>query len=138
MVIIISHRTTIITDLSDTTLHTVMGSRPKSDTKKKQISRAEHDQAMARAIEAYKREQTKGAGEKKKGLRAVCDEVASDWRIETGKDVKLSYTTLRNLVNGGKTLSEFNAEKNWLEKEEQEVVIEYSREMGERGFPLSH
>ncbi|KZP17145.1 hypothetical protein FIBSPDRAFT_717134, partial [Athelia psychrophila] len=68
----------------------------------------------------------------------ICEEVARDWRTETGNDVKLSYSTLRNHVMGGKTLSDFNAEKRLLENEEEEVVIGFSREMGDRGFPLSH
>lgn len=115
-----------------------MGGKPKSDTKKKQISREDHDRAMARALAAYKEEQAKGNGEKKKGLCAVCEEVARDWRIETGKDIKLSHASLNNLVKGGKSLSEFNTEKGWLEKEDSQVVIKYILEMGERGFPLSH
>ncbi|KZP02061.1 hypothetical protein FIBSPDRAFT_713162, partial [Athelia psychrophila] len=68
----------------------------------------------------------------------ICKEVARDWKSETGQDVKLSYLTLRSHVQGGKSLSDFNAEKRLLEKEEEEVVIGFSQEMGKRGFPLSH
>ena len=45
---------------------------------------------------------------------------------------------LANCVKGGKSLSEFNAEKSWLTKEEAEVVIEYTLEQAACGFPLSH
>ncbi|KZP14785.1 hypothetical protein FIBSPDRAFT_692831, partial [Athelia psychrophila] len=68
----------------------------------------------------------------------ICEEVARDWRSETGHEVKLSYSTLRNHVNGGKSLSDFNAEKKLLEQVEEDVVVEFLREMGDRGFPLNH
>lgn len=110
-----------------------MMGKPKSDAKKTQIKRESHDRAMARAVLAYKAEQAKGIGEKKKALRTICDEVARDWQNETGNDVKLNYVTLSNLAKGGKTLSEFNAEKSWLEKGEKDVVIEYIWEMCEGG-----
>lgn len=89
-----------------------MAGRAKSATKKSQISREEHDRAMARAVAAYKAEQAKEGSEKKRGLRAICAEVVRDWRVETGRDVKLNHVTLGNLAKGGRSLSEFNANKS--------------------------
>ena len=84
---------------------------------------------MARAVAAYKVEQAKGGPERKKGLRAICAEVARDWRVETGNDVKLNHVTLGNLAKGGRSLSEFNADKSWLMPQEVDLVIEYAQEV---------
>jgi hypothetical protein len=35
-------------------------------------------------------------------------------------------------------MQEFNAEKHWLSKEEEEVVLGFAEETAARGFPLSH
>jgi hypothetical protein len=93
---------------------------------------------MTHAVAAYKAEQAKEGSEKKKGLRAICADVARDWWVETGKDVKLNHVTLGNLAKGGRSLSEFNADKSWLMPQEVDLVIEYAQEVAARGFPLSH
>lgn len=56
-------------------------------------------------------------------------EVARDWQIETGKDIKLSHVTLENLANWGTSLSGFNASKSWLMPQEVDLVIEYTQEV---------
>ena len=49
--------------------------------------------------------------------------------VETGKDVKLNHVTLGNLAKGGRSLSEFNADKSWLMLQEVDLVIEYTQEV---------
>ncbi|KAG2079587.1 hypothetical protein BD769DRAFT_1310375, partial [Suillus cothurnatus] len=67
-----------------------------------------------------------------------CHEVEKAYLAETGRVIKLNDRTLANLAKGGRRLSDFNAEKGWLTREETERVIEYSVETARRGFPLSH
>jgi len=52
--------------------------------------------------------------------------------------VKLNHNTLANYVKGGKSLTQFNAEKAWLTETEMKVVIDYTLKFGDCGFPLSH
>ncbi|KAG1721209.1 uncharacterized protein EDB91DRAFT_1064502 [Suillus paluster] len=114
-----------------------MVGRAKSNTKKRQILREEHDMIMARAVAIYQAELEKEPTEKK-GRRMVCREVKKAYLTETGRIIKLSDRTLANLAKGGRRLSDFNAEKGWLTPEETEKVIEYSIEIAHQGFLLSH
>ncbi|KDR85856.1 hypothetical protein GALMADRAFT_234970, partial [Galerina marginata CBS 339.88] len=93
---------------------------------------------MARAVALYQAEQQKPSTEKKLGLRRICSIVEKEYYKETKKTVSLNHNTLRNLANGGKTLSEFNAEKSWLLEEEAEEVIAYTIELAAQGFGLDH
>lgn len=93
---------------------------------------------MDLAIENYHKEQQKPPTLKKKGLRRICVDTTHQYFLETGKTIALNHTTLHHLVNGGQKLSDFNAEKGWLLREEVEKVIEYALEVAQRGFPLSH
>lgn len=92
---------------------------------------------MARAIATYQSEQLKDPKERK-GLRTVCKEIEIDHRKETGHNVTLNHNTLRTLANGGRKMGDFNATKGWLTKSEEDVVVQYAAELGERGFPLTH
>lgn len=114
-----------------------MPGRAKSMTKKAQIAREEADQVMARAVKLYRSEQEKPEGPRL-GLRKVCEEIERQYRLETGRIIHLPHTTLRNLANGGTSMSDFNAEKGWLKPAESEQVIEYCIEVAARGFPLTH
>jgi hypothetical protein len=97
------------------------------------------DDLMAQAVAAYCTELKKPAGLKQRGARTVCKDFESLNRQATGKDIKLSYSTLMCLAAGGKTKkAQSNAEKSWLSDAEVEVVIAYIGEIGNRGFPLSH
>jgi hypothetical protein len=58
--------------------------------------------------------------------------------IDTGKQVQLNPNTLLRHIKGGKSKSVSNEEKGWLLPEEVEMVIKYSKEVVNRGFPLNH
>lgn len=116
-----------------------MPGRAKSDTKKAQEQRKKKDELMQKALTIYMEELEKvKRGEKGRGAVPVCKEVMDRHRLETGESIVLVPQTLLNLVKGGKTLSQFNAEKSWLLAEEVEVVISNALELTARGFPLSH
>lgn len=115
-----------------------MVGKAKSEELKRRIDREEVDGLMDRAIKMYLNEQQAQGSEKKMGYRKVCEKVEEDHRKETGRTVKLNHNTLANRVKGGKSLSQFNAEKAWLTETETKVVIDYTLECADRGFPLSH
>jgi hypothetical protein len=115
-----------------------MVGRPKSDVKKLQIIRNTHDALMSRAVAAYRVELAKPEGSKRRGARIICKDFETLYTQETGKDLKLSYSTLTRLASGGKSKAVSNADRAWLTKEEEKVVVSYIIEMGNRGFPLSH
>ena len=100
----------------------------------------EVDEVTARAVNLYLSTQQAQGDEKKMGYQKVCEKVEEDYWKETRQMVKLNHNTLANHIKGGKSLSEFNAEKSWLTKEEEEaeVVIHYTLEHTAHGFPLSH
>jgi hypothetical protein len=95
-------------------------------------------QWMAHAVKVYKAEQENPAGAKPKSLRTVCDEVQAECKRETGVDITLNHGTLRNHVNGGTPIAQFNSEKAWLSDTEAKHVISFAVDTARRGFPLSH
>jgi hypothetical protein len=115
-----------------------MVGKAKSEELKRRVNREEADGSMDRAIKLYLNEQQVQGNEKKMGYRKVCEKVEEDHRKETGHTVKLNHNTLANHVKGGKSLTQFNAEKAWLTETETKVVINYTVEYGDHGFPLSH
>jgi hypothetical protein len=115
-----------------------MVGKAKSKELKQWNHHEEADGLMDRAIELYLNEQQVQGNEKKMGYRKVCEKVKEDHRKETGCTVKLNHNTLANRVKGGKSLTQFNAEKAWLTETETKVVIDYTLEYSDRGFPLNH
>lgn len=112
-----------------------MGNRAKSDTKKAQIARESIDDWTRRAIIAYQAELKKANG---KGARTVAQDFINLYKLETGKDIKLSYSRLIRGANGLRSRAEVNTSQAWLTDDEVEIVIAYIIELGNRGFPLSH
>ncbi|KAF8963851.1 hypothetical protein BDZ97DRAFT_1661083 [Flammula alnicola] len=86
----------------------------------------------------YQEEQKKAAGDKRLGLRKVCDAVEKEYFKEKKIKVSLNHNTLRNLVNGGRTMLEMNRSKSWLSKEEAEEVISFAVEIAAWGHGLDH
>ena len=115
-----------------------MVGRALSKTKKQQLSRIAHDELMSCAVDFYCSELAKPRGERRKGARKICKDLEALHLRETGVLVKLSFSTLMRLATGGRTKALSNADCSWLSLEETLVVIEYTIEMGNRGFPLSH
>ncbi|KAJ7894877.1 hypothetical protein B0H14DRAFT_2223205, partial [Mycena olivaceomarginata] len=112
----------------------------KTQTKRAQIAREERDTLMARAVVFYRHEQDKdlAPGQKRMSLRAVAKKFEGAYLIDTGKRVQLDPNTLLRHIKGGKSKSVSNEEKGWLLPEEVEIVIKYSKEVANRGFPLNH
>lgn len=115
-----------------------MVGRAKSEAKKRQIARELENDLMARAVIAYKHELKKTPAQRPKGARTICTDFENLCRLETGHSIKLSHTTMIRLANGGRTRTQANAARTWISKEEENVLIDYIIEVGNRGFPLSH
>ncbi|PBK91248.1 hypothetical protein ARMGADRAFT_932858 [Armillaria gallica] len=92
---------------------------------------------MACAVATYQSEQLKDPKERK-GLQTICKEIKIDHRKETGHNVTLNHNMLQTLANSERKMGDFNATKSWLIKSEEDVVLQYAAELGERGFPLTH
>ncbi|KAJ3911481.1 hypothetical protein F5877DRAFT_85909 [Lentinula edodes] len=116
-----------------------MVNKPKSQALRAQITRGEKDKLEKEAVQRYKEEQQRelADGERRKGARKICEEVSNSHFAATGKRICLSYGTLINHTNGGKTISKFNQSKRWLYPNEEKVIVQYAVEMAERGFLLS-
>ncbi|KAG1866780.1 hypothetical protein F4604DRAFT_1585463, partial [Suillus subluteus] len=68
----------------------------------------------------------------------ICQEAAEEWR-EKGISVTVSTDTVQRCLTGGRSHTEFNAEKNtWLAPEEEKKVVEYYLALAKRGFLLNH
>lgn len=91
-----------------------MAGNAKSNTKKTQLQRAEHDHVMDIAIAEYHADRHSEHLKPPRGLRRICDDVTKKWKKETGRDLKLNHNTLNNLAKGGIRISTFNANKSWL------------------------
>jgi len=57
------------------------------------------------------------------------------WAVADKYDVLKS--TLQCLVNGGIPMSAFNASKQWLTPAEERIVVDFSLESANQGFPLT-
>ncbi|KAG2347929.1 hypothetical protein BDR05DRAFT_875178 [Suillus weaverae] len=116
-----------------------MVGRPKSLTKKAQVSREEKEKVMAHAVAKCQAELAKLSSEKKQGLCKVCIDVQKAYLKETGQLISLNHNTLANLTKGGVQLSKFNSSmKSWLTPTETNKVLKYIVEMARCGFLLSH
>src|ERR1700676_175085 len=112
---------------------------PKSNTKKLQAAPTIKDGLYVRAVALYQHEQQREEnGRKKMSLRKVCEEIQHQCWVESKKEVKLDYSTVRRLANGGTPKSISNASRGWLLAGEVDVIIGYAIEVASRGFPLSH
>ncbi|KIK66410.1 hypothetical protein GYMLUDRAFT_157831 [Collybiopsis luxurians FD-317 M1] len=108
-----------------------MVNKPKSQALKTQIARAEKDALEKETVKRYKMEQTQelAEGEKRKGLRKICQEVSDEHFMESGRRINLNHNTLHHHVHGKRTISEFNQTKQWLSAEEEDVIVKYVIEM---------
>jgi hypothetical protein len=88
-----------------------MVARAKSQTKKDQIAREEHDEWMACAVAQCHAEKARILVPKdhRKGLRQICAEVEKQFYDAKKRYIELSHVTLGRLVNRGQTQSVSNA-----------------------------
>ena len=82
---------------------------------------------------AYCTELKKPLGLKKQGAHTICKDFECPNKQATGKDIKLSYSTLMRLAVGGKTRAQSNAEGCWLSDAEVDVIITFIGEIANRG-----
>jgi len=67
---------------------------------------------MERTVELYLSTLQAEGSKKKMGYQKACGKVEEDYWKKTRQTVKLNHNTLANHVKGGKSLSNFNAEKS--------------------------
>ncbi|KAF8239053.1 hypothetical protein L208DRAFT_1481574 [Tricholoma matsutake] len=112
---------------------------PTSNTRKLRVARTTQDGLYARAVALYKHEQQREEnGRKRMSLQKVCEEIQHQCWVESKKEVKLDYSTVRRLANGGTPKSISNASRGWLLSGEVDIIIDYAIEVASCGFPLSH
>lgn len=104
-----------------------MVGRPLSENVKKIQKRNDVNAQYKEAIDEYLREQEKPAGVTRLGLRKIAD-----------KYPLINKTKLTSLVNGGRTLDDFNAGKRALHAPEERVLIDLIIQSADRGFPMTH
>jgi hypothetical protein len=110
----------------------------KSDSMKLKIYCHTHNDLMACAVSTYQAKLAKPHGVKRKGACAICKDFKSVYHLESGKSMKLSYSTLTRLADGGRCKAKANAAKGWLTEEEGHIVVDYIIETGNYAFLLSH
>ncbi|KAF5393164.1 hypothetical protein D9757_001173 [Collybiopsis confluens] len=116
-----------------------MTNKAKSQAYHRNVAHKTMNELQEEAAQWYKDEQSRQLqnGERRKGLRKICEEVSDMHFALMGEQIKLSHVTLKAYVQGRRTQAEYMESKQWLEPEEEEVVVKYAVEMAERGFPLS-
>lgn len=117
-----------------------MGRHAVSLTKKVRLDGAQRDALYARAVALYELEQSLPPPHTPLGLRPVCALVEAQFHEETKNkyNLTLNHTTLGRLVNGGKTIHQSNAAKEWLLPEEKEQFILALLELASWGHPCSY
>ncbi|TFK16904.1 hypothetical protein FA15DRAFT_551211, partial [Coprinopsis marcescibilis] len=71
----------------------------------------------------------------------ICNLVKQEYLASIKKphpNITLNHNTLRNLVNGGTTIQDFNDAKCWLTKEERREVINTIIKFAAWGQPFSY
>ena len=104
-----------------------MPGRALSERVKKQACHWAENVCYQSAIDEYNIEQlcTLGPGEKKRRYRTIADK----WNVDK--------SVLQRLVQGGTSLSTFNASKRKLTYVEEPVLVDFILESTDRGLPLN-
>ena len=96
-----------------------------SEQVKRQKATARHNSRMRAAIDEYWEQELNPNAADWLSYRAVADK----------HDV--SKNTLQRLVNGGISMSAFNASKQRLIPTEERIIVDFCLESADRGFPLT-
>jgi Tc5 transposase DNA-binding domain len=117
-----------------------MVGRAQSQCKQQRDHSKLKDKWMDKAIEWYQadRSNSEHSTKKPRTLRDCCREAEDQCYQETKKTIKLSKSTLLRRIDGGRSIREFNAEKQWLSGAEEKIVSDYGVELAIRGFPFNH
>ncbi|PPR07726.1 hypothetical protein CVT26_003719 [Gymnopilus dilepis] len=114
-----------------------MPGRAKPDDQKQREYVEIQDKWMEEAVNVYREEQEKEAGQKRLGLRAVC-EIMEDRCWETDKKViSLDKSTLTRRLKNTQSQAQSNAGKSWLTEGEIDAIIAYANALARDGWPLS-
>ncbi|KAG8740891.1 hypothetical protein FRC10_003779 [Ceratobasidium sp. 414] len=101
------------------------------------LSRRKHELLLS-AVKLYTEEQKKPCGQKRQSARKVAQKITDEYKIKTGIQIPICYTTILRIYAGGESLFEFNKSKAWLNQIEEDCVVEFLVHTAARGFPLTH
>ena len=99
--------------------------RALSEQVKQQKATARHNGRMRAAIDEYREQELNPNAADRLSYRAVADKH------------DMSKSTLQRLVNGGISMSAFNASKQQLIPAEERIIVDFCLESADRGFPLT-
>lgn len=102
-----------------------MGRKATTISRRKREERAAQDARMRAAIDHYRKVET-DPGCTKMSIRSIA--LAH----------KVPHSTLHRLLNGGISISDFNASKRHLTPAKNRVLLNFTEDQAKRGFPLSH
>ncbi|TFK19534.1 hypothetical protein FA15DRAFT_601326 [Coprinopsis marcescibilis] len=111
-----------------------MPRKPVTKRKAVQITSNTKATLYAHAVALYQAEKEKPS----LGLRGICSLVAEETSQMPDVAIILNHVTLRNLVNGGNSIQEFNQAKSWLTPAEEAEVVKALIVYGNWGIPLSY
>lgn len=111
-----------------------MPGRALSKTKQRQLHAQDAETWLQRAVELYLAEKDKPGGQ---GLRSICKQVEEECFQATQKHITIHKSTLQRRARGGESKHEANADRAWLTPQETEIVLTYTINLADRGFPLS-
>jgi hypothetical protein len=104
-----------------------MVGRAKSDRVKAHEQSHQKEFKVAAAVREYRLEQMRPAAlGQKKSIRAVAESHG------------VSYSTLNRCVQGGRSITEANQEKQKVTLVQEWSLVQFMRESADRGFPLLH
>ncbi|KIO25458.1 hypothetical protein M407DRAFT_8361 [Tulasnella calospora MUT 4182] len=102
-----------------------MGRKATTIACRKREERAAQDARMKSAIAHYQKLETT-PGSTQMSLRSIA------------LLHKVPHSTLHRLLNGGISISDFNASKRHLTPAENRILLNFAEDQAKRGFPLSH
>lgn len=119
--------------------HEMVG-RARSDARKQQDYSAIKEKWMLQAVEEYhtEKEDAKKDARKAKGAQVICSDVEERCWKEDHVRIKLHRSTMLERYKGRPSKQEYwNEETGWLNKQEQDKVVDYCIALANRGFPLT-
>jgi len=114
-----------------------MPGRAKPEEEKRRIFVKTQNKWMDKAVEVYNEEQSKPSGEKRLGLRGVCNLMEERCWKEDKTKISLDKSTLTRRLNGVPSQAQSNANGGWLTEGEANAIIDYANQMGREGWPFS-
>lgn len=112
-----------------------MPGRAKSTELKQYEYRLQQEALYKRALDAY-REQP-GGRSTRRGYRQVALDHEKLHYTETGKHIKLDWSTLRRREEGQKSISEARQEAQLLNREEDATLTSFLQSSADQGFPCT-